>query len=504
MKPGISQFFPIAVVGAVVIVVGVLGYMVGSASQKNGPQSPETSGEQEIAYWVAPMDPNFRSDSPGKSPMGMDLIPVYAEAEDETAVRISPLTINNLGIRTATATRKDLAYQIETVGFVGYDETRVSHVHVRAEGWIDELKSKVEGERVRQGDLLFRIYAPELVVAQSEYLQALRSGDKAHIDLSDERLRLLGFHREQIADLKTSRTLNQLVDVYAEQDGIITQLNVAEKMFVTPGTSILTIADLSTVWVLADVFEEQSGWLAEGLDARVETSFQAGLQLKGSVDYIYPMIDPLTRTIKVRLKFENEDEVLKPNMYAQVRIAARAQSDVLTVPQDAVIRTGGPSRVIVALGEGRFEPREVETGLSSGGDVEVVSGIAEGDEIVVSGQFLIDSEASMSASLRRMSDPARIADEASSPDDQGNPVDVVPVMPITAMGTVNSVMPGHRMLNITHEPIRSIGWPTMTMDFTAAAEVDLTGLQPGDSIHFELVQSDDDVYLVTAVHVINQ
>lgn len=496
MKPGLSQFFLVAIV-----VVGVLGYMVGSASQRPGPAVPDSSGEPEVAYWVAPMDPNFRSDAPGKSPMGMDLVPVYAEGDDDTAVRISPSTVNNIGIRTASATRKDLAYQIETVGFVGYDETRVSHVHVRAEGWIDELKSKVEGERVKKGDLLFRIYAPQLVVAQSEYLQALRSGDKAHIDLSDERLRLLGFHGRQIDELKTSRTLNQLVDVYADQDGIITQLNVAEKMFVTPGTSILTIADLSTVWVLADVFEEQSGWLAEGLEARVETAFQAGLQLKGSVDYVYPMIDPLTRTIKVRLKFENAGEVLKPNMYAQVRIAARERSNVLTIPQDALIRTGGSSRVIVSLGEGRFEPREVETGLSSGGELEITSGIAEGDEIVVSGQFLIDSEASMSASLRRMSDPVQVTEEATSSDDHQNQSDG---MPIQAMGTVNSVMAGHQMLNITHEPIASIGWSAMTMDFTAAAEVDLTSLWPGDKIHFELTRSGDGTYLVTVIHVLKQ
>lgn len=502
MKPGISQFFLVAVV-----VVGVLGYMVGRATQEIETRNPGTSGEQEVAYWVAPMDPNFRSDSPGKSPMGMDLVPVYETVEDDTAVRISPSTANNIGIRTTAARRQNLAYQIETVGFVGYDETRVSHVHMRAEGWIDELVSKVEGERVKRGDLLFRIYSPQLVVAQSEFLQALRAGDKEHIDLTSERLQLLGFQDRQIAGLKASRTLNQLVDVYADQDGIITQLNVAEKMFVTPGMSILTIADLSTVWVLADVFEEQSQWLAEGLDAKVETSFQAGSQLKGSVDYVYPMVDPLTRTIKVRLKFENADEILKPNMYAQVRIAAEERMNVLTIPQDALIRTGGANRVILSLGDGRFEPRDVTTGLSSGGDLEILSGIVEGDEVVVSGQFLIDSEASMSASLRRMTNPVSPDEDVNSGTSSEDSSAAAPLMatgPFMATGTVNSVMAGHGMLNITHEPIAAIGWPTMTMDFTASSAVDLSELQSGDLIHFELTRGGDGDYLVTAIHVMKQ
>jgi Cu(I)/Ag(I) efflux system membrane fusion protein len=498
MKSAIKQFFLVAIV-----VVGILGYMVGGAVEKRSAPDLVGVNDVKIAYWVAPMDPNYRRDEPGKSPMGMDLVPVYEGEADKSGVRISPSTINNLGIRTARVLRKDLVYQIETVGFVGYDERHVSHVHMRTEGWIDELLAKVEGERVKRGDLLFRIYAPDLVVAQSEYLQALKSGDKVHIALTDERLRLLGFHKRQIIELQATRKLKQLVDVYADQDGVVTELNVAEKMFVTPGTSILTIADLSSVWVLADVFEEQSGWLAEGLDAQVETSFQSGSDLKGTVDYVYPTIDPLTRTIKVRLKFDNAGEVLKPNMYTKVWINAEARKDVLTIPQDALIRTAGSDRVIVSLGEGRFEPREVEVGLSSGREKEVLSGISEGDEIVVSGQFLIDSEASMSASLRRMSDPASMP--AKTPDamemDDNKP-DVI--LSIRAVGTVDRVMAGHGMLTITHEPIPDIGWPVMTMDFQAGAEVDLSLLRVGDRIHFELARNDGGTYVVTAIHVMNQ
>ncbi len=491
MKPNIVRTLALTVLAGLAIALAACG-----DDASDSAATPDGNSEKTVDYWVAPMDPSFRSDTPGKSPMGMDLIPVYktgAGGEDDTAVRISPSTANNIGIRTAKVTRTTLGRRIETVGFVAWDDTRVSHIHTRAEGWIDKLVTQSEGERVKKGDLLFRIYSPDLVVAQSEYVQILGLGQKALIKLAEERLELLKFTDAQIKELRRSREVRQRVDIYADRDGVIVNLNVAQNMYVTPGATILTIADLSDVWVMADVFEEQAQWMKVGLLASVHTPFQPDIIRQGVVEYVYPTIDPVTRTLKVRMKFENANEALKPNMYAEVSIAGEPQQGVLSIPRDALIRTGSSSRVILALEGGRFEPRDVETGIFSDDRIEIISGLAEGDAIVVSGQFLIDSEASLSASLRRMSDPA---------DAEGMHQEIGEGIP--ARGTINSVMAGHRMLNVTHAPIPAIGWPTMTMDFTVSIDVDLSHVKPGDDIHFELIKNDDDEWIIQSIHVMSQ
>lgn len=430
--------------------------------------------------------------------MGMDLVPIYEDAGQDTAVRISSATANNIGIRTARVTRTTMGRQIETVGFVAYDDTRVTHIHTRAEGWIDELATQSEGERVKKGDLLFRIYSPDLVVAQSEYVQALGLGQKSLIKLAEERLALLSFTDAQVAELKRSRKVKQRVDIYADQDGIIVDLNVAQNMFVTPGATILTIADLSNVWVMADVFEEQAQWMKVGLPASVHTTFQPDIVRRGVVEYVYPTIDPVTRTLKVRMKFENAAETLKPNMYAEVAISGEPRDGVLSIPRDALIRTGGSARVILAMEGGRFEPKEVETGIFSDDRIEIISGVTEGDTIVVSGQFLIDSEASLSASLRRMGSPSAMDDVAGGDAMAWDSDEAVP-----ATGTINAVMAAHRMLNVSHEPIPEIGWPSMIMDFSASLDVDLSQVKPGDNIHFEIIKNDEGTWIIQSIHVTN-
>lgn len=400
---------------ALALIAGlVAGLLLSPGEAPHDAAAPADSGgdasEPEVAYWVAPMDPAFRSDKPGKSPMGMDLVPVYEDETSDATVRISSTMANNIGIRTARIERSDLARKARTVGFVGYDEMKVSHIHMRAEGWIDELTVKSEGERVKKGDLIFRIYSPDLVVAQSEYVQALKQGQTVLSRLAKERLGLLNFLDSQITELKRTGEVRQLVDVYADQDGIVVDLNIAENMFVTPGTTILTIVDLSSVWVLADVFEEEAQWMKVGLPASVNTPFQPDAVRRGTVDYVYPTIDPVTRTLKVRLKFDNPDELLKPNMYAEVSISGEPKARVLSIPRDALIRTGTSQRVILALDGGAFEPREVKTGMVSNDRIEIVSGLKDGDILVVSGQFLIDSEASLSASFRRMGEAPTMDD----------------------------------------------------------------------------------------------
>ena len=359
--------------------------------------------DKEILYWVAPMDPNYQRDKPGKSPMGMDLVPVYADdSAQENMVSINPEIVQNLGVRTTAAERTRLWRGIDTVGYVDYDESRVSHIHLRTEGWIENLTVKSEGERVNKGDRLFDLYSPELVNAQKEFVTALTSGNKSLIRASQARLSALGVADEQIEQVRKTREAKQHIRVYAPQDGVVSALMVREGMFVKPSMNVMSLGDLATVWLLAEVFERQANWVKVGQAAEVRLAYLPGQLWQGKVEYIYPSLDPKTRTLKVRLRFDNPDEGLKPNMYASVRIFGGPKENTIVIPLEGLIRTGRDERVIIALGDGRFEARDVVAGIESGDYVEIVRGVDEGEAIVVSGQFLIDSEASMRASLTRM------------------------------------------------------------------------------------------------------
>ena len=361
--------------------------------------------EKEVLYWVAPMDANYRRDKPGKSPMGMDLIPFYAGAdEDASTVSISPTVVQNLGVRTATAELTRLWRGIDTVGYVDYDESKVSHIHLRTEGWIEKLAVESEGERVKKGDFLFDFYSPKLVNAQEELVTALSTGNKGLITATKERLLALGISRSQIKKLQKTKKVKQNISIYAPQDGVVSDLPVREGMFVKPSQKVMTLGDLSSVWLLAEVFERQSEWVEVGQQAEVRLSYIPGKLWRGEVEYIYPSLDAKTRTLKVRLRFENPGERLKPNMYANVKIFGGAKQNTIVIPLEGLIRTGRDERVIIALGEGKFEARNVRAGIESGDYVEILEGVSEGDKIVVSGQFLIDSEASMRASLNRMTE----------------------------------------------------------------------------------------------------
>ena len=362
--------------------------------------------EKEIMYWVAPMDPNYRRDKPGKSPMGMDLIPYYADSNDSgSGVTISPAVIQNLGVRTKKAELTRLWRGIDTVGYVDYDESKVSHIHLRTEGWIEKLAIKSEGERVKKGDFLFEVYSPKLVNAQEELLTALTSGNKGLIRATKERLAALGISDNQIKQLEKAKKIKQRIAIYATQDGVVSSLPVREGMFVKPSQQVMTLGDLSSVWLLAEIYERQSQWVEEGQSAEVSLSYIPGEAWQGKVEYIYPSLDPKTRTLKVRLSFKNSGERLKPNMYARVKIFGGATENTIVIPLEALIRTGREQRVIVALGDGKFEARNVKAGIESGDFVEILAGIKEGDDVVTSGQFLIDSEASIRASLMRMTEP---------------------------------------------------------------------------------------------------
>ena len=369
------------------------------------PASSAEDEEREIRYWVAPMDANYRRDKAGKSPMGMELVPVYADeaGTDGSSIRIAPEVVQNLGVRTAVAERSRLWRAIDTVGYVDFDESKVSHIHLRTEGWIENLTVESEGERVTKGQRLFNLYSPDLVNAQEEFVQALNAGNKGLIRASRSRLDALGIPASQIRKLEKDRKSSQTIPVYAPQDGVVSTLQVREGMFIKPSTRIMSLADLSSVWLLAEIFERQTNWVKTGQSTEVSLPYLPGRTWEGRVEYIYPSLDPKTRTLKVRLRFDNPGEELKPNMYANVKIFGGPQHDAIVIPVEALIRTGREERVVIALGGGRFASRTVTAGIESGDWVAILEGVQPGDRVVSSGQFLIDSEASLKASTQRMS-----------------------------------------------------------------------------------------------------
>lgn len=457
--------------------------------------STETEEENGILYWVAPMDPNYRRDKPGKSPMGMDLIPFHAGGDEAGSdVIISPVVMQNLGVRTSKAELTRLWRGIDTVGYVNYDESKVSHIHLRTEGWIEKLAVESEGERVKKGDFLFKVYSPKLVNAQEELVTAIASGNKGLINATKERLSALGISGSQIKQLQKDKKVKQRISIFAPQDGVVSNLPVREGMFVKPSQKVMTLGDLSSVWLLAEVFERQTQWVEEGQSAEVSLSYIPGEKWEGAVEYIYPDLNPVTRTLKVRLRFDNPGERLKPNMYANVKIFGGAKEDTIVIPVEGLIRTGREERVIVALGEGKFAARQVTSGIESGNYVEILEGVVEGDDIVISGQFLIDSEASMRASLNRMSEPEIVDDQDMS--------DMQPAVTsnlVSASGVIKYVKSDERKLNIQHEPITELGWPAMTMDFVLAENVDISDLTVSDNVMFQLEQRDGQ-YLIISVH----
>ena len=390
---------------ATIVLVAVFGFLAG---RQTAPAVDETAAtnvaDREVLYWVAPMDPNFRRDKPGQSPMGMDLKPVYADQIDSEpgVVRIDPTVVNNLGVRTEVAERSSLSRRVETVGYIAYDEDTVQHIHTRVDGWIENLAATAKGDPVKKGQLLFELYSPTLVSAQEEFLAAIRSGNAAMRDASRERISALGITAGEINRLETDLTVKQRIPVYAASDGVIAHLGVRHGMFVTPSSEVMSIAKLDNVWILAEIFDRQATWIEPGQKAVVTLDYLPGKTLRGTVDYVYPELDPVTRTLRVRLRFENSDEALRPNMFARVLIHGKSTGAIVHVPRQAVIRGGTVSRVVVDLGSGRFQSRPVLIGIESGDRVAIRRGIEAGERVVTSAQFLIDSESNIESALGRL------------------------------------------------------------------------------------------------------
>src|SRR6056297_1085913 len=438
----------------------------------------------EILYWVAPMDPNFRKDGPGRSPMGMDLVPVYEGQEpagDPEEVTLSPAEVNTIGVRSAVARVEDISRRIETVGFVDYDAHATSHIHTRVEGWIERLEVRAVGDEVARGDLLFDLYAPEITIASSELQRATRAGNAADIDIARTKLMNFGVDARQIEEMAQADSPSQRIRFYAPQDGVVYALEAADGMYLRPETRAMSLADTASVWLIVDVFERDMGRLSSNMRAEARFDHLPGRVFAGEIDYIFPELDTETRTLRVRLRFDNEDGLLRPNMFANVSLIPAEAQEALTVPSEAVIRTGRAERVILKQADDTFRPRLVTTGLrggfGAGGRTEIVQGLAPGDEVVASAQFLIDSESALNAGMMRFA-PTQAE-------------------PATGKGVLLSLDAETRRARIAHAAVEALGWPAMESEFALHSDIHLEDLTVGQDVEFEALRGADGLIALT-------
>lgn len=404
-----KNYFVIVVIVAVLFGFFIGHYFTGTKEKSQSLSTTEKNTKKPL-YWIDSMEPTIHYKGPGKSRMGMELTPVYSDdnqGSDQSAVRISKIAANNMGVRTAVVIEGELSRRIETVGTVEPNENNISHIHTYADGWVKKLLVKSVGDVVKNHQIVLQLYSPTLVNVQEEYLIALGTKNQELIDASTKRLQAFHISSSQIAQLKATRKVSQLVDVYSHQAGVVQMLNVREGMHVTPDTEIMSIVDLSDVWIIAHVFEHQANWVKVGERAEAKLSAFPGKILKGTVEYIYPIVDATSRTLKVRFRFNNLDGLLKPNMYANITLWAPPKPNVISIPLEALIRSQQGDHVIVVLSDGRFQSRPIVVGMESGDRVEILSGLKPGEKVVTSGQFLIDSESNLKSGLDRLEAPAK-------------------------------------------------------------------------------------------------
>jgi Cu(I)/Ag(I) efflux system membrane fusion protein len=381
-------------------------------------QGTGASGERKIKYWRAPMDPTYISEKPGKSPMGMDLVPVYendSAAANDSTISIDPVTTQNMGIRTAILSKGPLRRVIRTVGTIDYDESAMADVTTKFKGWIEKLDVDATGKLVMKGDPLFEIYSPELYSAQTEYVLALdraetgnRPGDESMLRSARLRLKFFDISDEQIAELKKTREPTKTLRVNAPIDGFVTEKMVVQGMMTQAGMKLYRLADLGLVWVYAEVYEQDLPFIQLGQEALVTLAYLPDRRFRGRVTYVYPTVDPKTRTARVRMEFHNPGYLLKPGMYASVQMSSDLEPSVLLVPDMAVLRSGQKNTVFVALDGGKFDPRTVTLGPRAEEDMyQVLSGLSEGERVVTSGQFMLDSESQLREAIQKMREPKK-------------------------------------------------------------------------------------------------
>lgn len=461
-----------------------------TSALKGGDTDPKTG--KKILYWHDPMVPGQRFDKPGKSPfMDMQLVPVYADGDGGGAgIAVDSRVAQNLGIRTAEVRASRMSAVLEAPGNVAIDERSVQVIQARTNGFVQHVAVKATLDPVRRGQALVTLYSPDWVAAQEEYLAVSRMAAGGQSELrgaAKARLLQAGMTPGQVNAVESSGKLQPNLGIVSPIDGLVTEVAVREGMTVSPGMTLFRLADLSQVWVIAEVPEGQARVIVPGLAVKVLPTGTTE-PLVGKVDTVLPDVNPATRTIKVRIVLPNKGRHLLPGMFVTVRFDSGDQKEALMIPLEAVIRTGQRSIVMVDAGKAGFVATEVKTGREAAGMVEVVDGLQAGQKVVTSGQFLIDSEASLRGTAERMSaTPAASAPAAAAavPEHEG-------------VGRIEAVN-GTASLTISHGPIPSAQWGAMTMDFAAPPAGLPKGLKAGDRVRFHFHLNSDGMPILSSV-----
>lgn len=471
------------------IVIGVASFYFIDLKLSTLSNQKETQAKSdEPLYWVAPMDPNYRRDKPGKSPMGMDLIPVYQEADKNRSlgvVSISATMSNNIAVKTIPVEQRVIAPTIEVIGTLKYSDDDVVHVHPRIAGWVERLYIKAKGDRVQKGQVLYELYSPELVNIQEEYLLSLQGNDSALIKASERKLRAFNVPESSIDEIRQSRKVKQTIAFSSPQDGVVENLNIREGYFVELGKTLFSIADLSKLWLELELLPQQASGITTGSHVHYNFDYLSNKQFHGVIDYIYPSADTNSKALVARVRIDNNDKQLKANMFANAQIVISKVDAGITVPVSAVIRLADSNRVVVALADGEFKSVNVELGVTDDKYVEVLSGLADNDKVVVAGQFLIDSESSKTSDFLRFSQPE---EEVKS---------------VWVAATIKAVDRETRVVNARHDPIEEWGWPEMVMDFNVVDDLDLSPLGAGTSLHLEITKQVNGEYVVSNIHIMD-
>ena len=486
--------------GIVVIVIAgaalAAGYWLGTRGQPvqqaaaPGAGASAVKSERKVLYYRNPMGLPDTSPAPKKDPMGMDYIPVYEGEEPAKPgqVKIGLDKVQLLGVRTEPAAERELQRALRAVGTIQANERRLHKVTPRFEGYIEKLYVNTTGQAVSRGEALMEVYSPDLVAAQEEYLIALRgieeSGSAQPVmqrmaEAVLRRLRNFGIAERELETLRREGRARQFLTLRSPAAGVVLAKPSVQGMRFMPGETLYEIADLSSVWLVAEVFERDLGLVKLGQPAKLRILAYPEREFTGTVVFIYPTLEADTRTARVRVELANPRGLLKPAMYGSVEIAAaHARGKALAIPDSAVLDSGTRQVVLVQRGEGLFEPRSVKLGMRADGYVEVLEGVAAGEPVVVRANFLIDAESNLKAALETFGGHGAHG-SAAKPAPK-------PAQAHRGQGTVTSVDPRAGSIEINHGPIATLKWPAMTMEFKASDKSMLQGLKPGQAVEFEL------------------
>ncbi|BAN49187.1 efflux RND transporter periplasmic adaptor subunit [Metapseudomonas resinovorans] len=468
-----------ALMGLVLLVGAAGGYWFAAQGRPTAVSevaAPTATDERQPLYWYDPMFPQQKFDSPGKSPfMDMQLVPKFAdEANDSSSVRIEPGIQQNLGVRLATVTKGKLEQSLQVSGVLAFNAREVALVQARAAGFVERTYARAPGDLIAAGEPLADLLIPEWAAAQEEFLALRRSGDPAMSAAARQRLRLLGMPMELITQVERGGKARPVMTLTSPIKGVIRELDVRIGMTLAAGQTLARINGLENVWLEAAIPESQAGALQIGQTVEARLPALLGEVIHGALSSVLPESDPQSRTLRVRIELANPDGRLRPGMSAQVRLNQPSQADLLLVPSEAVIRTGKRALVMLAEEGGRFRPVEVQLGQESEGQVAVLDGLAAGQQVVASGQFLIDSEASLRGiEARALGTPTTSIDRPTLHAAEGSIVEV-----------------GAQELTISHGPFKTLGMPGMTMTFPLARPELARGLKAGDRISLKVREGD--------------